>query len=53
MNEQINAIVEAFRRLSDEDQAEAYLEIDAIWKSPWENQWSPLDSTADAEEAKP
>ena len=32
MNEQVKAIVEGFRHLSDTDQTDAYLEIEAIWR---------------------
>jgi hypothetical protein len=33
MNEQVKAIVEGFLHLSDADQTDAYVEIEAIWRN--------------------
>jgi hypothetical protein len=34
MQKQVSDVIEAFRCLSERDQAIAYMEIDAIWKAP-------------------
>jgi hypothetical protein len=33
MNEQVKAVVEGFRRLTNGEQTMAYIEIEAIWKT--------------------
>jgi hypothetical protein len=37
MNEQIKAVVDGFRRLTNGEQTMAYMEIEAIWKALRDN----------------
>jgi hypothetical protein len=38
MNEQVKAVVDGFRHLTNGDQIAAYLEIEAIWKTLQDNE---------------
>jgi hypothetical protein len=38
MNEQVKAVVDSFRRLTNGEQTLAYMEIEAIWKAPRDNE---------------
>jgi hypothetical protein len=45
MNEEIEAVVDAFGRLAPQDQTKAYLEIQAIWKNRQNNEPAVLDTS--------
>jgi len=38
MNRKVKAIVDGFKNLTDENQTRAYMEIEAIWKAPRDQQ---------------